>query len=279
MKDLLEMLDTYGWPLVVAGVALFLLRFLIGEWVKRMVHSTFDEDLARAKEVFRSETEGALERLRAENRARENLQAAAMSNFAASHRAAQDRRLEAIGVAWTAITRVRDCIPWYIWTVDLCGYKEKLFGSRLIPLLRKADYGSILQPTLEIDKAVVLQRPFLGDHLYGLYRTYGAFLGRAVTETLISYRDGALKLWMNEGDTALLIRETLDEREFEEFQALKSEQLTWLCNNLEEKFIASAGPAIFGDASASEAVVLAEKVFDKVEAVVRRRITDNEDPD
>jgi hypothetical protein len=202
-----------------------------------------------------------------------------MSNFAASHRAAQDRRLEAIAVAWTAIRKQHDSIPWYIWTVDLVGYREKLFGPQLTPLLRKGNYESILEPTGEVDKAVVLQRPFLGDHLYGLYRSYSAVLGRAVTETLISYRDGALKLWMHEEDTARLIRETLDEQEFDEFQALKSEQLIWLCRKLEEKFIASAAPAIFGDTSASEAVVLAEKVFGETEAVGQRRMVSEEDSD
>lgn len=141
--------------------------------VKKLAHSGFEEDLAKLKEEFRAEAESVIEQIRAGNRARENLQSLVMSNFSASHEIAQERRLDAVGIAWVAIQKYRESIPWYIWAVDAVGYKEKYFGPNLIPLLKKGDYLSALAPTREIDEPVTSQRPFLGDDLFTLSRLGG----------------------------------------------------------------------------------------------------------
>jgi len=104
--------------------------------------------------------------------------------------------------------------------------------------------------TYEVDNALEMQRPFLGERLWTLFFLYRAFSGRLAFRVVDGKQKGALPVWDADAGITDLLKTTLSSAEIETARSPKFGGPQYAINLFEQKIIGEADRWISGKSAA-----------------------------
>jgi hypothetical protein len=110
---------------------------------------------------------------------------------------------------------------------------------------------------LPVEKARLL----CGEYLYALFFAYRAFIGSIALHLAMGRDSGEFQSWWEFDHIRDLLKSTLTEEEFDEFQELKINRYTWVTRNFESKFLRAAQEIIDGRRAATDAFEQATEIL------------------
>ncbi len=191
---------------------------------------------------------------------------AALGTITAGYQAAQERRLAAVAVLWSEITRVREVTRPGLVFFDIltpaeydkalaAGSVSRAMVERLPDDVELPEKG--LHPIFAVDE----HRPFLDDELYALFTVYRQILGRAMWLLREGLEDGHVTPWFEDTNLRRIIADAIGEPTLNAITAGKFKSLTPVLRTLEVRILAGCQATVSGrvatEASLEEAHRLA----------------------
>lgn len=180
---IMEVLDIIaylgGWAVLTVGIAVFIGRF-------------FAERIAdKLKIKWSREQEEKLELLRADITREHSIFTAILNSYSSIHKLSQSERIEAVGILWENILKLRDLSGFPAVFFDNFfenEYNTSYNNEILMSGLNSLSSDSLFDKTSTIFNNVEKYRPFLGEQLWNLFHIYHILSFRVVFK-LIKGRD------------------------------------------------------------------------------------------
>jgi len=196
--------------------------------------------------------EHELEKLKAGWEHDRSVLTAVVQSQSAGQAAATERRLVAVEALWADVRKLRSAASFPLFLNDILlpeEYNSALDNPTLsegLNHLSDEDLHDINTQTDELE----LHRPFLGERLWLLFRTYRAFLGR-LTFKMIEGRDlRDIKDWREDSYTLQLLNTVLTEREIDAAMQAAVRSARIISDQLESRMIDAMKKVVSGEAEA-----------------------------
>jgi hypothetical protein len=163
---------------ILNGALFFLLKTWITERLRQSIAHEYALQLETHRAELKKEYDVALEKLRVDNAQQAAIQTAAIGSFAESHKAAHERRLQAVEMAWNAIGIIRGNTPLVLYLLDSVAREEyhEFFSKASYPppfdSPSEETHLNFIKKTMPSAIKVVNARPFVGETIYALFMAY-----------------------------------------------------------------------------------------------------------
>ena len=256
--------------LVASGALTAGLIFLARNWIsirlKQSIEHEYSQKLETYKHTLKADHEIAVEKLKASNSQDSAIRTAATTSFSEGHKAAHEKRLQAIETTWKAIIYIRSNTPDAVNKLDILvstEFQEFLTNASLKKSLDELDYESLVSSMFakQVDEVEII-RPFIGEYIYSLFYTYRAITGR-VAYVLISGRDaGVINIWYKDAGVRQLISAFMTKEESDYFDKVDCGKFSWLRSLIEQKMLAQMNRIISGVESGNLALEQAHNIYE-----------------
>lgn len=251
MKEIVYQIDNWTLVKLIGGISVIIVGFfsLFGKLI-----------LEKAKIVWTKNANSELQDLKANldkyNSDLTGVQASHLFHVQNTH----NKRIEAIEAVWGAILEIKQNIPS---PIGLClqiladeqftneildkagspgeGY-EKSFGKALSQMDEALDTFFVARASYKVDNV----RPFLNPELYDLYKTYAGVVGRTLFQFIWHYKKGKLTCWKKDETITDLLRQVLNEKEYQYILSIQIGSFTTMTNLLEVKMLDKMNATITG---------------------------------
>lgn len=240
-----------GWAVLTAGIVVFMGKF-------------FAERIAdKLKIKWNGEQEEKIEQLRAEITHEHSIFTAILNSYSSSHQLSQSNRIKAIQTLWdsTLETRKLGEIPSFFFGVLLEREYNTVYDNNKI--MRKLNSLSFVDTGEKISQhieSVEKFRPFLGEHLWSLFRIYTILVGRVswLLEEGINKKD--IKSWHKDEYIQSILNETFDEKEIQYMTSKIIGSFEVATQLLEQKILFEMLKIISGELAAESDLSKAKKL-------------------
>lgn len=252
--------------LVILG---WLFRTWIAARLSRPIQREYDQKLELHKAALKQQNDAALEVIKGYGPQLLSMQTPAGGMFNAVQAAAQERRLKAIEVAWSAIVAARTETPAGLLVADAFpeeNYNRLFRTPQLSGFFGTVDVEGLNRLSIAQSGDVEKWRPFMGEYIYSLYEAYRTLTLRVIVETWMGIRKGKVEPWYRNDVNDALVRRVLTADEMADYEQAET-KLNYVRSAIENKVIAKAAQIISGDASAAHMLEQATHILDAVRQV------------
>jgi hypothetical protein len=270
--DLTTLIVSIGSSTAASAAIIFLARAWISERLQQSIRHEYNLLLAQYKHQLKSEHELMLERMRASNAQSQMIQATATASFAEGHRAAHERRLEAIATLWEETLRVRKVTPAVINFIDLFdsgSQTELLATGPMRELVQSVTVEKLAKDFLHTGPDVERVRPFVGELAYSLFFAYRAIPARIISILKRSLQKGGTADWMSDPGLHELLVSFLTSEELSELDRMRKEHFSWLRIRLETKLLERMTRLISGQDSGDLGIEQAQRIAEAAQRLSR----------
>lgn len=247
------------------GILVWIFKTWFAEQIRQKVSFEYGQRLETIKAQLKSEHETALEQLRADNATMQAVQTAANASLAEGHRAGHERRLKGIDSLWRAFVEIRDKTPGAVSMSDNLIPSEYHLYFTNTNLMQLHEDLRARQFAIELSEAsaeVERSRPFIGEHLYGMFFVYRAIVGRLCFLFSEGTPEKGIPDWRNNAGVKQMLSSILSPEEVESLLARQVSTLHVIRMTLEAKTIEHAQRIISGEAAAEFGLGHSKKIAD-----------------
>jgi len=255
-------------PLSLALV--FLLRSWISERLRQSIAHEYALQLETHRATLKAEYDVALERLRVDNAQQMAIQTAAIGSFAEGHKAAHERRLQAVSTTWKATLAVGHNTPIALAIEDHMTpgeyhefFSNPSFTSYLDTLSEKTLFNFVKNTALEVDEV----RPFVGERVYSLFVGYQSLVQRAIYKLIDGKKKGKIQPWFEDTQVQELLACILTDEELRQFNKLYKTKFKWLGETIENKIVGYMAHIVSGETSATTGLDQARHILEAARAL------------
>ena len=259
MNEIVYKIDNWTLIKLIGGIGVIVIGFfsLFGKLI-----------LERAKVIWTRNANSELQDLKANldkyNSNLIGLQTSHLFHVQNSH----NKRIEAIEVVWSALLEIKQNIPS---PIGLClqiladeqftneildkagspgGTYEKSFGKVLSQMDEAVDTFFVARASYKVDNV----RPFLNPDLYDLYKTYTGVVGRTLFQFIWHYKKDKLTCWKNDETITNLLKQVLNEKEYQYILSVQIGSFNTRTNLLEVKMLDKMNTTITGTDRSSDTI-------------------------
>ena len=260
-KFLINILSSAGVSVTLAAAVVWLSRTWISERLKASIQHEYDQKLAAYNAELKSRGETQIEMLKTSvSREAERLRFAT-SSFGEGQRASIEKKLDGVDTLWKGVLSVRANIPPVMRFIDVFTedeYRKAGNDPTFKKLAGELSVEKISEMFLDSRGAIERVRPYVGEYLWALFRTYQILITRVVLLLHLG-RDDAQKLtWHQDGEIRNLLQSSLSQEELRKFDEAKVGKINWLQRKFEHKILAAMEYVISGKKFSEEALKQAE---------------------
>lgn len=217
----------------------------------------------KKSEKLRSETEIKLKKVehnfQQSNSNIQNLLEIQKSNYSIS----QERRILAIDKSWESIIEFRNSFPSsirYIYNLltddEIINFLQEADSVPELKVLKEElksfDWGTIYIHNSDLQDTLSLKRPFLGDKLYFLLRSYNTIISRIYYLTADGFSKGSLYHWKNDQAIMNILKDILEENEIKHIVSRKTSVLNYTQEFVENKIVTEINAVISGNVASED---------------------------
>ncbi len=117
--------------------------------------------------------------------------------------AVDEARVQGIRQVWSAVVDVRALLSSVEFVYDMLTVEEypRAFTTPSLAVgMQELRITNVTEKIAQLQRQVLLERPHVGDQLYGLFRVYSAFCGRLIYKTQENWNDGHFLGWGRDAD-------------------------------------------------------------------------------
>jgi len=271
----LTVLASAGTSVLLTAAAAWLMRTWISTRLKSSIEHEYEVRMASLNSALKAQTDSISTRLKGDiDREADKLKLAAQS-FGEVQRAAISKRLEAVERTWKTILELQASLP------PALTYLEILVPSEYVYAKTKGSYGELLR-SLAVeavaipnhDRAAKLEesRPYIGEYLWALFKTYQAVLLRAVYLVDCSKKEPRKILWFEDSNIRSLITSALGKEVLGEFDAMQCLKVGWLTDRFNRIILQAMEQIIAGRDFSEAAMKQAESMEQRMREAQAARI-------
>ena len=241
-----------GWVTLTVGVAVYIGQF----FAERMAD--------KLKLKWSGEQEQKLEKLREEITRKQSIFTAILNSYSSSHQFSQTDRIKAVQTLWesTLETRKLGFTPSFI--------DATFFESEYNTLIDKGELKSLsIDNTIgkipPIVESVEKSRPFLGEHLWSLFKIYTILVGRVSWLFIDGRNKKNLKSWHKDEYIQSFLNEIFDEKEIDFIKSKILGSFKAATELLEQKILFEMFKIISGELAAESDLSKAKKLQKLIE--------------
>jgi hypothetical protein len=259
----LTVLTSASTSVLLCAVLTWVMRTWISTRLKSSIEHEYEVKVAEMNSLLKVQTDSISTRLKGDiDREADKLKLAAQS-FGEVQRAAIAKRLTAIEQTWKAVLDLQASLP------PALTYLEILVPSEYVDAKNRGRYGEILR-NLDVDavvmpnheRAVKLEesRPYIGEYLWALFKTYQAVLLRAVYLVDCSKKEPRKILWFEDANIRAYIQSALEPGILSEFDAMQFRKLDWVNGHFNHAILQAMEQIIAGKDFSEAAMKQAESM-------------------
>jgi len=271
-----EFLVNYSGLLsLVIVFAIIIFKTWILEWVKKGVGHGYSKDLESFKSQLTKEREIEIEDLRREFKKRQEIQTLATASYMVGQHSLFEKKINSIQELWGIIVKSKSLMPSIFIAADHLSedeYLKMISLEDIKPHLKLFDTKSILTLIEHLDSGETL-RPFVGEYLWSLYRSYIIFTKSILLQIHKGIQTGEIKYWEKDQQLISIIDNVLTKDDIEYVKKFKFGRMEVIQSKIEDKIIEHSKKIISGDISADEGLVKAKEIL---KAISKFSIEDKE---
>jgi hypothetical protein len=246
--------------MLLAGVLVWLTRTWIGDRLKASIQYEYDQKLAALTTQLKAESDSRTERLKSDlAREADKLNLAARS-FGEVQKAAIAKRLAAIEHVWGHVLQLQDDIPAAMHHLDILlpeEYGEAAANERFGGMLASLDHERVIMPAAARGRKLAEQRPYIGEYVWALWKTYQAVTLRTVYLLDRSKMEPAKVFWFQDQPIRAYLRSALGDDALVEFDQLRVGKVQWVQDKFANVILSAMQRVIagqeFGEAAMRQA--------------------------
>ena len=248
----------------------FVLRTWISERLRQSIAHEYALKLEAHRAVLKAEYDVALERIRVDNAQQTAIQAAAIGSFAEGHKAAHERRLQAVSTAWKAILALAYNTPPALFIEDHMTreeypqfFSDPSYTLQLDSLSEGTLFNFIKNTSFEVEDI----RPFIGETIYSLFAAYQSLISVAIYKLLDGKKKRRIEPWFEDRQVRELLERILTHEELQQFNNLRIAKFKWLAKTMHNKIVEHMAHVVSGEASATTGLDHARRIVEAVRAL------------
>lgn len=193
-----------GWAVLTASIAVIIGKFFAERTADKL------------KIKWGGEQEEKLEQLRAEITREHSIFTAILNSYSSSHHFSQSNRIKAVQSLWDSTLEIRKIgeIPSFFFGILLeREYNTVYDNDKIMGNLNSLSFDNTIGKTHQIVESAEKSRPFLGEHLWSLFKLYTMLVGRVSWLLMEGKNKRDIKSWHKDEHTRSIINEIFDEKE------------------------------------------------------------------
>lgn len=217
----------------------------------------------KLKIKWSGEQEKKLEQLRAEITREHSTFTAILNSYSSSHQFSQSDRIKAVQTLWGNILKTRNIGSFPSFFFDVLLENEYNTIEKDAPLMSKLNslsFNKTVEEIGQIIESVENYRPFLGEHLWSLFKLYTILVSRT-SILLIKGRDNKdIKSWHKDEYIQSILNEIFDEKEMQSINSGIIVSFEVATELLEQKILFEMFKIISGELAAESNLSKAKKL-------------------
>lgn len=193
-----------GWTVLTVSIAVFIGKFFAERTADKL------------KIEWGGKQEEKLEQLRAEITREHSIFTAILNSYSSSHHFSQSNRIKAVQSLWGSTLEIRKMgeIPSFFFEILLeHEYNTVYDNENIMGNLNSLSFDNTIGKTYQIVEIAEKSRPFLGEHLWSLFKLYTILVGRVSWLLMEGKNKRDIKSWHKDEHTQSIINEIFDEKE------------------------------------------------------------------
>lgn len=238
-----------GWSVVILGISAYIGNLLA----------------EKMKNTWNAEENKKLEQIRADFSHEHSVFKSALDSYSSEFQSTQPNRIKAIELLWENILLIRRLggIPLGFYglfyenefNTENVHNKEIMYG-----MLRLIDLPDISEKISSYTKEVEKCRPFLGEYLWTLFKTYANLIARTAFLLTEDLKTNNIKCWHKNEYTRSIIEEVFSDDEKKYIYSLKINSFQAATETLERKILYEMATVVSGELAANNNFKKAVKI-------------------
>ena len=256
----MEILDivTYigGWAALTVILAAFIAKYL----------SEMISDKLKIK--WSGGQEEKLEKLRAEITHEHSIFTAILNSYSSSHQFSQSDRIKAVQTLWDSTLEIRKLgqNPSFFFNILLEREYNTVYDNEIMMgNLNSLSSDNTVEKILGIIESVEKSRPFLGEHLWSLFKIYTILVGRVSWLLIEGKNKKDIKSWHKDEYIYSILNEIFDEKEIHSVTSKKIGSFKVATELLEQKILFEMLKIISGELAAESDLSKTKKLQKLIE--------------
>lgn len=249
----------------ISSLLIWLSKNWISEKIKHGIKHEYDAKLASINYELRLQSDHQLAQLKASIEKESEKIRFATSFIGESQKIVILRQLDAVDILWKGMLSIKESIPTAFNFIDALSedeYKTTIQSEDFKLLIGDSSPEKMSKVFNDNSGSFERIRPYVGEYLWALFLSYQSIITRS---TLLLYADKE-KYWYADVGTIAIIKSSLSEREFIEFNTRFFGRFLWLRQKYESKVLTSIQQIMSGQEIGVDALRKAELMEQAIQA-------------
>jgi hypothetical protein len=238
-------LSVGGWSFLIIGISA-----LISKAISDRMSIKWTAEESKKLEILRAEANERLEKYRTDINHENSVFHKILESYSSEFKYTQSNRVKAIEILWEKTLEVRKLgtVPDTFYGIILEQEFTSVFNNdKVMKLIEPLSDYETNKRINSIIKDVEIYRPFLGEYLWTLFRTYTRLIGRAVFVLDKGRDERNIIMWYKDEFMRSILDEVFSENEKIAIYSMVSNSFTEATETLERKILYEISKTVFGE--------------------------------